>query len=264
MKSLLIAVILLCVLMPAFAETPEEWDKKGQELYNQEKYGEALKCFDEALNVNPYFLPSIVGKVLSVSLVEMPQEKSRDMIIKTCMGKIMEIVPGMRKEDINNKYLEGYTLLHMASLFKSKDLALMLVNNGAEVNAGTITGETPLFYSMVVKNSEIFDILIANKANVNEHNKVGETPLHWAVAIDKEWVKALIAAGGDVNLKNNDGETPLHWAVTGDKEKNKEIVEILISAGADVNARTNGGDTPLKYAKLEEVKAILVKNGAKN
>jgi ankyrin repeat protein len=66
-------------------------------------------------------------------------------------------------------------------------------------------------------HKEIAELLIAEGADVNAKKDDGETPLHWAVVAaldsgDKEVVELLIAKGADVNAMSKFGETPLGLA----------------------------------------------------
>ena len=51
--AITILLILLISIIPAGAETAEEWVKKGKALYDQKKYDEAIKCYDKSLELVP-------------------------------------------------------------------------------------------------------------------------------------------------------------------------------------------------------------------
>ena len=189
--------------------------------------------------------------------------------------------------------------LHYAAGYGYKELAELLIAEGADVDAKTTTGGTPLF-NAAGNNKEIVELLIANGADVNaqvvpgphEFNvgdtpldfsgtseiidlirkhggmtgvelRSGMTPLHQAARDGhKEIVEQLIDKGADVNAKRGDRRTPLHFAATSG---HKEIVELLIAAGADVNAKNDWGWTPLTYAAIndhEEIAELLIAKGA--
>jgi len=52
---LTVALILIALLVPVVSsqQTAEEWYNKGVDLYDQGNYDEAIKCYDEAIKLNP-------------------------------------------------------------------------------------------------------------------------------------------------------------------------------------------------------------------
>ena len=134
--------------------------------------------------------------------------------------------------------------------------------NAMDVADG-IGGLTPLHVAALDGHKEIAELLIAEGAYVNAKNKRG-TPLHYAaLSGHMEIVELLIAEGADVNAQDDDGWTPLHWPAGRD---HKEIVELLIAAGADVNVKDVDGGTPLDHTVIDDHKEtadLLRKHGGK-
>ncbi|MBW1976190.1 MAG: ankyrin repeat domain-containing protein, partial [Deltaproteobacteria bacterium] len=191
----------------------------------------------------------------------------------------------------------GQTLLHYATAGNWKDIAELLIANGANVNAVAGKWKTPLGVAARTGSTDVAECLIANGADVNagegywtplqeaayygkkemvelllakgaDFNNVGEgswTPLHGALyAGNFDIVKLLLAKGADVNVSNDKGWTPLHYAV--DWYGNLDIVKLLLSKGADVNAKDNNGKTALSYAikhGYTEIVELLRKHGAR-
>ena len=144
---------------------------------------------------------------------------------------------------------------------------------GTDVNDSR-NGWTPLHYA-AGSQKEIAELLIDEGADMNARTQEGWAPLHWAVGNGyKENIELLIAKGADVNAKTKRGETPLDWV---EEEKHKEIVDLLrnhggkystihfaagggnietvkefFAAGTNVNAKDKDGDTPLDVAILLE------------
>ena len=86
---------------------------------------------------------------------------------------------------------------------------------GTDVNAKSKgNGWTPLFYATSGGGQkEIAELLIAEGANVNAKDKLGDTSLQVAAYQGhKEIAELLIAKGADVNAKADNGKTPLDWA----------------------------------------------------
>jgi hypothetical protein len=147
------------------------------------------------------------------------------------------------------------TPLHWAVAAGYKDVAEILIRNGADVNARGEGGLTPL-HTVAVRETKSFLYI----------NGLCEAPsgaTYFVAAPGRIVVELLVAKGADVNARNALGETPLHraalWGQPG-------VAEALMAAGADVNAKSDDGKTPLKRAiecQNDEVAEVLRKAGAK-
>ena len=82
--------------------------------------------------------------------------------------------------DVNAEYTEGRTPLHYAIDNQHKDVAKLLIAEGADLNANA-AGWTPLIIAASRGVFEIVELLIANGANVNAKNGGGRTPVDWAI-----------------------------------------------------------------------------------
>ncbi len=136
------------------------------------------------------------------------------------------------------------------------------LDKGVDVNAKDEQGEnefgqrgwTPLHNAAT---KEIAELLIAEGADVNAKGYLDGTPLHPAAWYGhKEVVELLIANGADVNAERvvYDKTIPLHYAAM---RGHKEIAELLIAKGANVNTKDNGGRTPLFRATWDGHKEVV-------
>jgi ankyrin repeat protein len=132
---------------------------------------------------------------------------------------------------------------------------------------GGLDGNTPLTKAIYHHDKELAKMLIEAGADVNARNNRGETPLEKAIYHGyEELAKMLIEAGADVNARNNRGKTPLMLTVItanlGLAVFVEELAKMLIQAGADVNARDNDGRTALDMAKTRGMANILAEAAA--
>ncbi|WOG28592.1 ankyrin repeat domain-containing protein [Endozoicomonas sp. 8E] len=156
--------------------------------------------------------------------------------------------------------------LLIASAEGHTELAEVLINNGADVNAVMAEkGVTPLFFAAQNNHTDIVKLLINKGVNVDApQTKDGATPL--SIAVQKgcnDSVKLLLNAGADPNATLSNGVTPLYIAAF---RGNSESMQLLLEKGADLDSRTKLGVTPLFAAdardNIECVK-LLLNAGAK-
>jgi len=112
------------------------------------------------------------------------------------------------------------------------------------------------------KSKEITLLLIEKGADVNvKETEYEKTVLHGAASCgQKDIVKAAIDKGADINARIRwGGETPLHYAFFNagrdDDDARLEIVKLLVDSGANANIKTKEGQTPIKLAERCGMKA---------
>ena len=210
----------------------------------------------------------IVDFVLSQEYVQF-EDKERALRKATFKGHLCVL-----KTLISHGQSLPSTPLHLALSSTRLDIALLLLENGADVGGLNRDGKTPVDCSipkdmsaseeLIGQYAEIIQTLIKNGANPNGGGK-NQPPLHQA----SYWghlklVQLLRSLGSDVNLVY-DGDrahfsshrewgkkvSPLHDACKGG---NVDVVAFLLDNGAEIDATDSHGDTPLMYAVSDKQK----------
>ena len=147
----------------------------------------------------------------------------------------------------------GRTLLHQAASSADKELALLLIERGAEINAKDKNGQTPLHCATGAEEfgksrhefADLAILLLANGADVNARDRSGRCPLHWAALRGYEAAAGELLAGGakpEVTDGSLWGNTPLHYAA---EACNEGVTNLLLDSGANPNATNRKRLTPL-------------------
>ncbi len=104
--------------------------------------------------------------------------------------------------DINDKTLDGDTVLHVACYEGFDDLVEYLLDHFARPNAKDKTGRTPLHIAARRGKLKICQMLVERKAKINAEDDLGNTPIREALdAGHKDVVKLLKAASSQGLMK---------------------------------------------------------------
>ena len=156
--------------------------------------------------------------------------------------------------DLNFKAKNNWTALHCACSRGHNDIASLLLDHGAYIEAASSSNETPLFYACIVAHYLTIKLLLDRGSKVNgTADNDGNTPLHVAClhGCSRQCVEELIAHGANTTCKNKYGQTPLDMA----KEKREKfIIELLM----------NGNKYKGKVAIMTSLeKALRLRNAAR-
>ena len=156
-----------------------------------------------------------------------------EMVIATHRGDIKEVERLLHEEeaDVNARDMgNGMTVLMWAVYQGHADVAKLLINKGADINAKLDGGKTVLMFAAHRGRPSIGKLLIEKGADVNAKSKYGSTALITAAANGHlDVVELLIEKGADVNVNAGNGATALKLA---QQAGHAEIAKLLREKGA--------------------------------
>ena len=169
--------------------------------------------------------------------------------------------------DVNTMDVRGITPLYLASRSGRRDNVESLLKHHADVNlADGQTGGTPLMVSACEGEVVIARVLLCHGATVDPTDKNGSTPLMAASRYGHlDIARLLIQSGAAVDSSDKNGSTPLMLA---SRYYHLDIVRLLTQSGADVNFPDKKSWTPLLLAShhghLDIVRLLIQSSAAVN
>ena len=137
--------------------------------------------------------------------------------------------------------------------------ALQLINMGADMNvsgaAAAIGGASALIIACCHGNRDVALQLLDRGADIDKGDDQGFTALHHAASqlgpTGAEMALLLLSRGASVNVRNCRGETALHLIVRKCiGNNNKDMALKLVWWGADIDMANNDMETPLDVTKV--------------
>ena len=160
----------------------------------------------------------------------------------------------------------------LAAIFRRRqDVAILLLERGADMEIRSNRGETALYMASSRGCVDIVRQLISHRTDPNAEFEtfdiykgvVKSTPLHGASYIGNTQVaRILLEHGANPNAPDNSGATALHTASFSGKVA---VVELLLEYGAHSDVRDKLGWTPLHEAAFNlhlQVVVALLNHGA--
>lgn len=121
------------------------------------------------------------------------------------------------------------------------------------------TEATALMFAAARNNKEIAEMLIDSNANIDAQNSMGSTALIVSVINNnQEILIKLLNAKANANIQGPYKRTALIWAIL---RGNKEIAQILLNYDADPTVKDDANKTALEYANIHghiEIEAMLL------
>ncbi len=171
---------------------------------------------------------------------------------------------------VDARNYHGWTPLIIAAKAGNLELARLLIEKGADVNAKATAGggATVLCYAALGNNLEVIRELLKQGAAVNAPANSGMRPFYYAALSHGMAVaQLLISAGADLEAYGSaDVDGRLYTSLMGAAfEGDSEMVELLLAKGAKIEGTGSTGDTALmSVAKTEhsEIVKLLLDKGA--
>jgi ankyrin repeat protein len=125
-----------------------------------------------------------------------------------------------------NEYSGTLTPLHQAAYYSQLEIAEILIQHGADVNAkGGRHNFSPIFISVSKDDINFLKLLIKNGADINLKDDLNKTPLICAAQDDNlESVKVLLGAGAEDNVKDSSGKSALDYAI---RNQNVDMIGLM-------------------------------------
>ena len=168
--------------------------------------------------------------------------------------------------DVNARgFFDEVTPLHLASRDGHVEVARVLLQNGADVNARDISKWTPLRQALDDKGHvEVALVLLEHGADVSAQGVDNWIPLHWASRRGHEnLARVFLEHGADVNAQDIFRWTPFRRALDNG---HMEVALVLLEHGADESAQDLKRCLPLPQGSRDgyvEVVRELLEHGAR-
>ncbi|KAK6855663.1 hypothetical protein PG995_007814 [Apiospora arundinis] len=158
----------------------------------------------------------------------------------------------------NRKHRQKLTGLHLAACYGFVDTVRELLpayNVNVKDSIDGEDGQTPLWWAAANGREEVAQLLLDSGANIEARDNDDRTPL-WMAVLSRHTsvVELLIKRGADIEAREEDGRTPLWATAAADLE---DMGELLIENGANIEARDNFSWTPLHQAASHGNKMVV-------
>ncbi|KAJ5294455.1 hypothetical protein PENANT_c006G06987 [Penicillium antarcticum] len=158
--------------------------------------------------------------------------------------------------DPNERDKKGESLLHFSAKESTRNneaATQVLIAKGAELESKNFIGETPLCTACVSGSMEVALCLIENGADINFKDRdQNKSLLHLAALKNKVQIaEMLLEKGVSIEVKDSHGNTPLHYACYNGC---KQLALFLVRKGANMEAQSATGNRPLHLATVWETR----------
>lgn len=145
--------------------------------------------------------------------------------------------------------------LHLAAIMGQENVAILLLQNEADIDQGDIYGTRPLHMACQLGRTSMASLLLKHTADVNAYDNEGWTGLHLAAEAGQiNIVHLMVANNAHIDQQNRYGRTALHWAVKGGQVP---AVRYLLEAGSNTLISDLHEKTALSYCSSSPIRKLL-------
>ncbi len=133
-------------------------------------------------------------------------------------GRVADVIAA-DPDAVRAEAADGFTALHLAAFFGQLEVAAVLLEHGAAVDAqaGNATHVQPLHSAAAGGHAAIAALLLERGADPNARQQGGFVPLHAAAARgDDVTARLLLEHGADRDVRADDGRRPIDLAAADD------------------------------------------------
>lgn len=192
-----------------------------------------------------------------------PTQPSESVLYEVCVcvDRMSEELDGMVEEhsvkasinemsrsriDVNARYYQGYTPLHMAARYGAEEATRKFLKKKADIHARTESGLTPIILAAAGGSVRVIKMLVRAGASLELDDPRGLTPIHVATYYAHESaIRYFHSLGMSLDAQSLGGETALHIAC---RKGDLRMAIVLLQLGANKDIANRQGVTPLLLA----------------
>lgn len=212
------------------------WNKRVS--WNSSPLGEAARYGHE----------NAVRMLLDYGADAYPTESIEPIVKGTSSGSeiVVKLLLGAKAKDITARDRQREGALICASIRGKRDMIILLLKEGIDIDAKGYRGKTPLIFAIDEKQIPTARLLIRRGAREDKSDEDGRSPLFIAAEQGLDVVvKEILKKTKNLDVQNAEGETALSVAAAKGHEN---VVKLLLDSKADRDLANKFGDTPLDLA----------------